>query len=54
MQLQNIGEYKIHNTISSHTHIFFVFFFLKRNIGQINEIRKYDGLPPIKRFLLRH
>jgi len=54
MQLQNIGEYKIHKTSISHTHIFFSFFFLKRNTSQINEIRKYDGLPPIKRFLLRH
>jgi len=55
MQLQNIGEYIIHNTSSSHTHIyFFSLFFLKRNTSQVNEIKKYDGLPPIKRFLLRH
>jgi len=30
MQLQNIGEYKIHNTSSSHTHIFLLFFFEKK------------------------
>jgi len=53
MQLQNIGEFKTH-TLVAITHIFFSLFFLNINTSQINEIRKYDGLPPIKRFLLRH
>ena len=53
MKLQNMGNTEfITLEVVTHTHIFI--FYFKGNISQINEIRKYDGLPPIQRFLLRH